>query len=367
MKAKKQNIVKQAISKVLDFAKQLIYVGIDVHKKNWKVTIYFQGMELQTFSMDPNPEALVKHLRQNYPNATYISVYEAGFCGYWIDRELRRLGLKNIVVNPADVPTKNKERRKKSDKVDSRKLTRELNNGTLEGIYIPTEQEESIRVLSRLRQQLVKDQTRAKNRIKSLLNFVGVKVPENHVLKHWSGNYIKYLEAMEFKYPGTKHALNGLLRNLKELRIQLVDVTKTLRRLVRDEKSLSDLVELLRSVPGIGIITAITLYTEILKITRFDSLDKICSYVGLVPSTASSSDKEQNFGLSKQHNKYLRNMIIESSWVAVRKDAALTMAFGKLSQRMSKQEAIIRIAKKLLNRIMYVWKNQKEYVLAVVE
>ena len=56
----------------------------------------------------------------------------------------------------------------------------------------------------------------------------------------------------------------------------------------------------------------------------------------------------------------LRNIIIESAWVAVRKDAALTMVFGKLSQRMSKQEAILKMAEKLLNRIMYVWKNEKK-------
>jgi transposase len=366
MKTKKQNIVKQVIAKVLDFTNQTIFVGIDVHKKSWKVTIYFQGMELQTFSMDPNPGGLVKHLRQNYPNATYISVYEAGFCGYWIDRELQRSGIKNIVVNPADVPTKNKERTKKTDKIDSRKLSRELSSGTLEGIYIPTEEEESIRTLSRLRQQLVKDQTRIKNRIKSLLNFVGVIIPENHVLKHWSSKYIKHLEGLEFNYPGTKYTLNGLLVNLKQLRMQLVNITKTLRSIVKEDKRLGELTERLRSVPGIGIITAITLYTEILRITRFGRFDKICSYVGFVPSTASSGEKEKNLGLSRQHNKYLRNMIIESAWVAVRKDPALTMAFGNLSKRMSKQEAIIRIAKKLLSRIMYVWKNEKEYVCAVV-
>ena len=366
MKNTKANFANQVVNKILDFINQIIYVGIDVHKKSWKVTIYFQGMELHTFSMNPSPEELVKHLEKNYPNATYISVYEAGFCGYWVDRRLRSLGVKNIVVNPADVPTKNKERRRKADKVDSRKLTRELSNNTLEGIYIPTEEEESIRVLSRLRKQISRDQSRTKNRIKSLLNFTGIKVPENDAMKHWSGKYIKYLEGIEFKYKGTKHTLNGLLENLKQVRIQQSNVTKTLRSFVRENKALNEIVERLQSVPGIGFVTAITIYAEILKITRFSKLDELCSYVGFTPSTVSSADKEKNLGLSKQHNKYLRNMIIESAWMAVRKDPALTMAFGKLSQRMDKKEAIIRISKKLLNRIMYVWKNDKDYVCSVV-
>lgn len=366
MKYTKINFTKQVYSKILDFTDQFIFIGIDVHKKNWKVTIYFQGMELQTLSMNPDPEELVKYLRRNYPNATYISVYESGFCGYWADRKLRSLGVENIIVNPADVPTKNKERRRKSDEIDSRKLTRELYNGTLEGIYIPTEEEESIRTLSRLRRQIAKDQTRAKNRIKSFLNFMGIEIPEDQVLKHWSDKYIKYLENLEFKYKGSKLTMNGLLENLKQLRMQLANITKTLRSLVREDKSLTEIIERLRSVPGIGFVTAITLYAEILRITRFSKLDEICSYVGFTPSTESSAEKEKNLGISKQQNKYLRNMIIESAWIAVRKDPALTMAFGKLSQRMSKQEAIIRISKKLLSRIMYVWKNQKDYVCAVV-
>jgi transposase len=110
--------------------------------------------------MNPDPEELLRYLQRNYPNGNYVSVYEAGFCGYWIDRQLRALGIKNIIVNPADVPTKHKEKRNKSDKIDSRKLARELSNNPIEGIYIPNEENEAIRGLSRLRIKLTKDQTR---------------------------------------------------------------------------------------------------------------------------------------------------------------------------------------------------------------
>jgi hypothetical protein len=68
-----------------------------------------------------------------------------------------------------------------------------------------------------------------------------------------------------------------------------------------------------------------------------------------------------------QHNKYLRNLLIEAAWIAVRKDPALTSGFNGYLKRMSKQEAIIRIAKKLLNRVRTVWKEKKEYVCSVVK
>ena len=177
----------------LDFRGQTISVGIDTHKKNMVITPRCQGMQLKTISMDPEPAQLVRYLHKNYPNARYESVYEAGFSGYWMDRKLREAGIKNIIVNPADVPIKQKEKRKKTDKIDSRKLARELSAGNLEGIYIPSEEHEAIRALSRLRKQITKDQTRQKCRIKSLLNFVGITLPENSELKHWSGKFIKIL------------------------------------------------------------------------------------------------------------------------------------------------------------------------------
>jgi len=353
--------------KELDFSSQLISVGIDVHKKSWTVTIQIAGQQVRNFRMNPDPVELSKYLHRNYPGGIYLSVYEAGFCGYWIDRQLQALGIKNIIVNPADVPTSNKEKARKTDSVDSRKLARELSSENLCGIYIPTEDEEAERILSRLRIQLTKDQTRLKNRIKSLLNYLGVHLPENIELKHWSGGFISYLHKLEFKYDTIKQTLEQLLKQLSDLRRQLTEVLKLLRKSVKQNERAQKIVTHLLTVPGVGFVTAVTLYTEIMNINRFRRFDELSSYVGLAPSTHSSGEKEIVMGMSQRQNVHLRNILIESAWVAVRKDPAIIMAFGKLSKRMKKQEAIIRIAKKLLSRIMHVWKYEEDYVLAVVE
>ena len=73
----------------VDFSNQKFFLGIDVHKKNWKITIRTNQMELKTFSMNPQPGELVNYLQRNYPNGEFRSVYETGFCGYWIDKQLR--------------------------------------------------------------------------------------------------------------------------------------------------------------------------------------------------------------------------------------------------------------------------------------
>ena len=125
--------------------------------------------------------------------------------------------------------------------------------------------------------------------------------------------------------------------------------------------------ELLLSIPGIGLVTAMSFLTEIEDILRFENIDKFCSFVGLIPMTSSSGERDVVGNLTKRQNKILRSLIIESSWIAIRNDPALMMAYQKLIKRMEPTKAIIRIAKKMLNRIRYVLKSQEIYECSVVK
>ena len=81
----------------LDFTGQNIFAGIHVHKKSWKVSIYSEELYHKTFSQPPNPEVLYHYLEKYFPKATYYSVYEAGFCGFWIHDRLQSLGIKEVL------------------------------------------------------------------------------------------------------------------------------------------------------------------------------------------------------------------------------------------------------------------------------
>ena len=98
--------------------------------------------------------------------------------------------------------------------------------------------------------------------------------------------------------------------------------------------------------------------TELKDIQRFGNLDSLCSYVGLVPRTNSSGENEKIGEITPHSNRQLRSMLVESSWIAIRQDAALMMRYSDLCQRMEPNKAIIKIAKKLLSRIKYVLKNK---------
>lgn len=349
----------------LDFTGQSVYVGIDVSKKSWQVSIHMDQFEHKTFTTPPDTEVLKNYLHRNFPQGEYRCVYEAGFSGYWLYEQLKGYGIPCTVVNPADVPTKGKEKVTKNDRVDARKLARSLKSGDIEGIYIPTKQAQQDRSLVRMRQELVSKQTRVKNQIKSFLYFYGIKFDNDIGEEYWSRRFISWLEKIQMEYGSGDAAFKLLLEELHYLREMLLKVTRQIRELSRSEKYRED-VNNLRTIPGISTLTAMVLLTELIDINRFKRPDNLRSYIGLIPGEHSTGEKEITTEITPRHNTVLRRILVESSWVAVRKDPALAMSFNKLCSRMPKNKAIIRITRKLLNRIIYVIKNKKAYQTGVV-
>jgi transposase len=346
----------------IDFTGQPIYVGMDVHKKSWSVSIHTEHFEHKTFTQPPEVEKLAHYLQRTFPGATYYTVYEAGFSGFWIHDRLKEQGIHCMVVNPADVPTKDKERTGKADRVDCRKLARNLRSGDINGIYVPSRIKVEDRNLVRTRQSMVRKQTRCKNQIKSILLFYGIPIPEE---SHWSRRFISWIETIRMERTSGDLALKAHLEELKHLRQIIATLNRAILSLSRTEEY-RVYVLLLKTVPGISTLTAMILLTELYDIFRFPSPDRLASYAGLAPDIKSSGETEHTIGITYRRNASLRSVLIEASWVAVRKDPALMMAFNKLSHRMKKTKAIVHIARKLLNRIRFVLKNRQRYVPAVV-
>lgn len=343
----------------LNFKNHHIYVGIDVHHKSWAVSIHTQNVFHARFIQDPKPEILANYLKANFPGGIYHTVYEAGFSGFWIDQELKAKGINNIVINPADVPTTNKERDRKSDKVDSFKLSKSLRNGELEGIYVHDKETYANRALIRTRETLVQDQTRIKNRIKGLMKFFGIEISEEQVKTHWSKKYIEVLENIEIN-EGAKISLKMYLEQLKAQRNILSETMKAIRKLSLEEKYKDD-VKYLTSIPGISTLSAMIMILEIGDINRFKNLDKFLSYIGLIPSEHSSGESENKRHMTRRGNSLLRKIVVEGSWTAIRKDSGLQLSFENICKRKRKSQAIITIARKYSSRIMHVLKNKEVY------
>jgi len=358
----------QTKSKGLDFAGKRIYIGLDVHQKTWTACIFSEQLEFKKVSLPASAAALKGYLEQTFPGASYYSCYEAGFCGFHVHRELEAAGIRNIVVNAADVPATHKEYVQKDDRRDSRKLGRSLRSAGLTGIHIPTRKTQEDRSLVRLRYTVRKDLTRTKLRIKSFLSFYGIAHPAEYSSpsQHWSSRYMEWLRTIPMETAGGRTALQTLVLEAERMRQTLLDVTRAIRTLSKTAAYEKD-YRLLSGITGMGLITGMSFLSEIEDINRFSSADRIASYVGLIPSSRSSGEKENNGAITRRAHFLLRDMIVESAWIAARHDPALHLAYCDLSKRMKPNKAIIRIARKLLNRIYFVLKNKKEYVSGTVK
>jgi len=349
------------------FEGQSVYVGIDVHKKDFKVSVMVDNVFFKTFSAQPTAQGIVHYLNNNFPGASYYSAYEAGFSGFWLHRSLQKMGVNSIVVNAADIPTTDKERQQKEDRRDSRKIVNGLRLGQLKGIHVPSVQVQSDRALMRIRDRIVRDITRSKNRIKCLLYFQGIEYPDHFASssRHWSNTFFKWLENIEFDYDSGAFGLKTYLKQVHDHRSLLLKLNRQIRELSNTNEYKANF-KLLISVPGIGPLTAMKLLTELESMDRFVSLDHLCSYVGLVPSTYSSGETRTDTGITRRRNPSLRGALIESAWVAIRNDPAMLAFYQKHCRAMNGNKAIVRVAKKLLSRIRHVLQTQEPYQKSIL-
>jgi transposase len=353
--------------KELDFKGQNIYVGIDVHLKSWSVTVLSETSVMKKFSQSPEPEALHKYLATHYPGADYQSVYEAGFCGFWIHERLRGLGINNIVVNPADVPTKSSEKLRKTDSVDRGKLARSLRAKELRGIYTPDSVSLEMRSLIRLKNTITKDITRQKNRIKSQLRYLGIEIPIEYLepYSNWSKRFIAWLKQVQTLTCVGRQSLDIQIRDLEELRRQKLEMTRALRALSRTEQFREPL-RLIMTVPGIGQATGMVFLSEICDISRFRNAGQLAAYIGMIPMCHSSGEKDGTGDITVRKHAAMRCNLIEAAWVAIRQDPAMNLIYTQNCKRMAPSKAIVKVARKLVNRLFFVLKHKMEYTNGVV-
>jgi transposase len=332
-------------NKLTNFEGSRFFIGLDVHKKSWSVTIRTLGMELVHFTQEPSVSLLARYLNRKYPGAEFRSAYEAGFCGTSIHHELCRAGIHNIIIHPADLPKTDKLRKNKNDHQDSRAIARYLESGLLTSIHIMSDEQQQRRSLFRLRQVKVQHVARCSNRLRSFINYFNIEVDQSFPKTGYIANrFLDQLSAVEFITEEGLYTLHQYIEELRYQRKQLCEVTKKLRKSISSiyrEQYVSAI-----SVPGIGPIVASALFSEIGDFSRFGDPDTYTSYLGLIPAERSSGESIHIVRLQPRCNTYLRPLLIESAWVAIRKCPTL-LAYYKKHAHKNEKKAIIKVARKL--------------------
>lgn len=328
-----------------------VFIGMDVHKKSWTVHFKTDLFDNKTVTMPADPDTLINYVGNHFPGHAVSCCYEAGCCGYWIARALLQKGWAVSVVNPADVPRSNKQDWQKTDKLDSRNLCKHLSDGNLKGIYIPGEEQEQLRSLFRRRIHLVRHLRTIKNHIKSQLLYYGIKLPEQYDNPNWSRAMKEWLQSLAWKFSTGSSVMRSRLKQLEFLWYEELHISNELRAYCR--KFYKKDYYLLKTVPGIGGITASGILAELGDIRRFNRLDELAAIVGFVPGIYQSSENKIDLGLTKRSNQQLRSLLVEATWVAVRNDMALQAYYRKHAHK-EPNKAIIKVAHKLLSRVRAV-------------
>ncbi len=349
-----------------NFDGQTIHVGMDIHKVSWNLGIHLNDMFVKNVHQKPNPKIMADYLKQHYPGAHYKAVYEAGKFGFWIQRQLTALGIECLVVNPADIPKSQKDTLQKTDQRDARNLGMRLQSGVLRSIHIPDEQQEADRVFFRHRKRIWKDLTRCKNRIKGMLAFSGIDIPEQYDNASWSHNFINWLKAVDCKQQSRRRSLDYMITQMEFLRRELLSISNAIRKMMREQRYKTNYY-LLRTIPGIGPLTAASLLVEIGDVKRFETFYHLNSFVGLLPMEHSSGQSENKLSLTVRKHRQLRSDLVESAWTARRTDPAMALYFQEQIKRKDSKIVIIKIARKLLSRIRYVLINQQPYEFGIVK
>ena len=182
----------------------------------------------------------------------------------------------------------------------------------------------------------------------------------------WSKEFLKELKDISYDHPFFDEAFKQTIEEYEYENQKLKEINKIIMELSKTER-FQKLVTLLCTVPGIATLTAMVLILELVEIRRFSSADKLSSYLGLTPSEHSSGEKIRRGHLTGMGNSKLRNILIEASWVAIRKDLALLEKFNRVRRGKSKTRAIVSVAKSMSARIRRVWLTGEPYVLGVVQ
>ena len=328
-----------------------VVVGLDVHLKSTQVTVMKNDLigEIVKKERVGTSKAELRRSLESVPKGSRVALESVGFCWPWIDF-LEELGYEVLLANPAKVKLRAEDI--KSDKVDSKTLAELVRMNWLPTCYVPPADLRWLRSLLRHRAYRTRLSTSVCNRSKSEFRKRDIRLDVN-------------LGTIK----GRKEAMDLDVFEVSQ-NMELLDIidrqSKIVEKMLRSKYGRVKPVQLLMSVPGIGLLSALTLYAEICDIKRFLNPEKLAHYAGLVPRVRQSGEKTRMGRETRGCDKWLKWILIEAAWSHIRfcPEGRLAAVYEDACVRKrDKTKAIKVVARKLVNVVWYVWTYEKEFMV----
>ena len=290
----------------------IIFIGLDVHKDTIDIAIAESNgsKEVRHYGkIDGDLAALDKAVRKLQSKGAELRfVYEAGPCGYDIYRHLTKQKLSCMVVAPSLIPKKSGDR-VKTDRRDAMGLARLYRAGELTAIYVPREDDEAVRDLSRAREDAVNASRTARQRLGAMLLRLGYRYNRETM---WNASHFNWLSTLKMPHPAQQIAFQEYIDAVKECGERVRRLTEQIQSLIPTWR-LAPVVKALQALRGVSLMVATTTIAEIGDLSRFENPPQLMAYLGLVPSEHSSGKKEKRGGITKTGNGHVRRALVEAA------------------------------------------------------
>jgi transposase len=289
----------------------ITHVGIDAHKKDLFIAMLI-GRETTpvTWQLANEPNA-IRRLRRKLEREAPGPVrccYEAGPCGYALQRQLTSARVSCDVIAPALIPRKPGDR-VKTDRRDARKLAELWRAGLLTVVQPPTPADEAVRDLARARDDAREDLQRCRHRMGKLLLRRGLHYSGGN----WTQAHRRWMDGLEWAQPAERVVVDDYLLAIDCLEARLLELDARLAE-IADTEPYRAPVGWLRCFRGIDTLTAMLIVAELHDFRRFPSPRALMAYLGLVPGEASTGEQHRRGRITRTGNALVRRVLVETAW-----------------------------------------------------
>lgn len=323
------------------------FIAIDIHKHY----LMIGGIDAQQqIVLQPRKVELQRWLDWAEANLhpTDAVVLEATTNVWTLYDQVVKLVGRVVVAHPAKVKLI-ADARVKTDRVDVLTLAKLLRADMLPEVWVPPTHVRDLRALVSHRRRLVALQTIAKNHLQSVLHRLNLKPPKGELFARKQQEWWKELDLSATERLRVDHDL----ATLTHLEAQIEQVDAELRRLSTSAEW-AEQVPFLVQLPGIGLLTAMTILGAVGDVTRFGSAKQLVGYAGLGAGVHASGKTHRDKGITKQGRRDLRFVMVEAARVAVTSHPYWKRQYEGLAKRIGEHKAVVAIARKLLIVVWHV-------------